>query len=356
MILTCPSCSTRYNVGDTSLGENGRTVRCASCGHSWFQKKPEDVAADSMLLRVASAAPKVFAPKAPAGPPPPPHTQARAKAHAKIKAKHFAYAASAWALAGALMIGVIGTALAYRVDIVKLWPKSASAFAAIGMPANLYGLVIESETVRSGSDASGPRLLVAGIVRNVTSTEKPMPYLRVSLQDEHGKELATWFVDAGKPSLVAGEKHAFMTEYPKPPAGARKVEISFADEPDKATAEPAEAPAKDDHGGGEQSEKIVPPSAPPEDIELPSDAEASGPVGAAKATPSQETKPVSSAPGAPIPEDAKPVRQAAAQPKPKPRPKPAVTPPAAPEALPKSFIRNEPAASPAPSPETPPNG
>gem|GEM_PF-2964986 len=309
-----------------------------------------------MLLRVASAAPKVFAPKAPAGPPPPPHTQARAKAHAKIKAKNFAYAASAWALAGALMIGIIGTALAYRVDIVKLWPKSASAFAAIGMPANLYGLVIESETVRSGSDASGPRLLVAGIVRNVTTTEKPMPYLRVSLQDEHGKELATWFVDAGKPSLVPGEKHAFMTEYPKPPAGARKVEISFADEPDKATAEPDETAAKVGHDAEAHGEKVVPPSPPPEDIEVAPDTETSSTLGAAKTTTANEAKATPSALGAPIPEDPKPVRQAAAQPKPKPRPKPTAAPPASTEALPKSFIRNEPAPSPTLSPEAPPNG
>ena len=37
MILTCPSCTTRYVVKDGAIPSAGRTVRCAQCKHSWHQ-------------------------------------------------------------------------------------------------------------------------------------------------------------------------------------------------------------------------------------------------------------------------------------------------------------------------------
>lgn len=61
MIIACPACATRYVVPDKAIGIEGRTVRCAKCGHSWFQEGPE-------LAPRPEAAP----PPAPPPPPPPP--------------------------------------------------------------------------------------------------------------------------------------------------------------------------------------------------------------------------------------------------------------------------------------------
>ena len=36
MILTCPSCHTRFQADEAALRRpGGRLVRCANCGHSW---------------------------------------------------------------------------------------------------------------------------------------------------------------------------------------------------------------------------------------------------------------------------------------------------------------------------------
>ena len=45
MILTCPACQTSYTVKHGAIPPHGRTVRCASCKHSWHQPGEEAVAA-----------------------------------------------------------------------------------------------------------------------------------------------------------------------------------------------------------------------------------------------------------------------------------------------------------------------
>lgn len=42
MILTCPSCSTRFVVPPAAIGPDGRRVRCAQCREVWFVEPPED--------------------------------------------------------------------------------------------------------------------------------------------------------------------------------------------------------------------------------------------------------------------------------------------------------------------------
>ena len=41
MLISCPSCATNFSVPDKALLPSGRTLKCAKCGHKWFQSPPE---------------------------------------------------------------------------------------------------------------------------------------------------------------------------------------------------------------------------------------------------------------------------------------------------------------------------
>lgn len=58
MILVCPECESRFKVKPEAIGDSGRVVKCAKCGHKWKATKDE-------LQEPGSASPKTATKKAP---------------------------------------------------------------------------------------------------------------------------------------------------------------------------------------------------------------------------------------------------------------------------------------------------
>ncbi len=50
MMLVCPSCAARYMVSEGAVGSAGRKVRCANCGHEWFEDGPAEEPMDEEVL------------------------------------------------------------------------------------------------------------------------------------------------------------------------------------------------------------------------------------------------------------------------------------------------------------------
>jgi len=55
MLIVCPTCASSYLVDPATIGEAGRTVRCARCRTSWFAGGPEAPAEPAMAPQTAMA-------------------------------------------------------------------------------------------------------------------------------------------------------------------------------------------------------------------------------------------------------------------------------------------------------------
>lgn len=233
MILNCPSCGTRYRAESASFAPPGRNVRCAKCGHVWFQTvaEPETAAAAAPLGAVS------------AGPAAPQSLRAivteRKAAETDLRQTLTQEAGPRRslllpALAIILILLVLAAAgwaaVQYRQTVVRLWPASERVYGALGLPVNLTGVAIRNVDLRQQVEDGMPVLFVTGTVVNVSSRDQPVPQLRAILFDDSRRELYRWTFDAGISSLSPGASKDFRVPLQNPPPDARAVNVGFAAE------------------------------------------------------------------------------------------------------------------------------
>ncbi|KJS34887.1 MAG: hypothetical protein VR74_18475 [Hyphomonas sp. BRH_c22] len=225
MILTCPSCETQYFADDSTIGESGRTVKCATCGHSWFVR-PEGVAGHEHAA--APAAHEVY----------------RERVREQRRRKSRFAAMVSWIVTAALFFTLGLAAIIFRNDVVKFWPESATAYKRIGFSVNRFGLEFENiERSRTFNDTI-PVVTVSGRAVNVARSTVDTPAVRVSLMDERGKEVALKFGSITPAELEAGETGTFRIVLEQAPMESFEIELSFIDKADVPPApEPETGPA-----------------------------------------------------------------------------------------------------------------
>jgi predicted Zn finger-like uncharacterized protein len=238
MILTCPSCGTRYQTDSARIAPPGRNVRCAKCGHVWFQAasmpeaepEPEPAAVVAEEPKAASA--PVAADEAPSDFL---FTPSRDEAKAIGVREERPRLRIAWGqvVGWAVLILILGSmgaaAVQYRQTIANLWPQTASVYAAIGLPVNTRGIALVNISYRQEYEDGQPVLSVTGKVVNVSNRELPVPELRVVLTDDAKHELYHWTFDVGVQTLKPGAESPFLTRLSSPPPDARNLNIRFAD-------------------------------------------------------------------------------------------------------------------------------
>ncbi|CAL8968234.1 hypothetical protein RHODGE_RHODGE_03713 [Rhodoplanes serenus] len=141
--------------------------------------------------------------------------------------------APSWITAALALMVVIGALLAWRIDVVRLMPQTASLFAKLSLPVNLRGLAIERVEIDMDATDDVPVVIVEGIVVNVTKVRIEVPRLRFAVRDASGAEIHTWTVLPQKPSLAPGEAQPFRTRLASPPADGREVMVRFFNRRDR---------------------------------------------------------------------------------------------------------------------------
>lgn len=238
MILTCPSCGTHYFADESTIGESGRTVKCASCGHSWFVQP-------SHLEEGRS-------------PPPPPHELYREKLREARREKSRLAAMMSWLVMGLIFVGLTAAFFFFRNEVVKAWPQSAAAYRLFGLEVNRFGLDFEGVVHTRTFNDTIPIVTVTGRAVNVARTRIETPGVRVDLRDEDGRIVATRFSFVTPVELGPGETGEFGVVVEPTPTDSYEIELSFVDRDAVPREPPAELPAAPAHL--DEAPVIIPPS------------------------------------------------------------------------------------------------
>lgn len=218
MILVCPTCRTRYKVDDEAVSRpSGRTVRCASCGHSWhYMAAPPTPPTQLERLRERVEATDrddpMITPRAAITAPP-----ARAQRRGS---------GLGWVVAILLFGGAIVAAIFGRDQVVAMWPQAAQYYDLVGLRTGPLGAGLAIANVSSTRNADG--LIVEGDVTNKVGVTRIVPRLRVALRDANQHELIFKIIDPPREKLLPGETSHFVVGFLPAPDAAAGVRVTFS--------------------------------------------------------------------------------------------------------------------------------
>lgn len=233
MIIGCPVCRTRYLVDEQALGGRaGRTVRCATCGHTWHQAAPPELRTgdDSARLGGSRIEPALEVPPRP-GAPPEPSLEVPPRPGAipepAPRPGRSRWAAIRWLVLLVLFaLAILAGVVVARGAVVAIWPPAARLFALAGLPIEPPWAGLKIEKLAPARTPDG--LVIEGEIANPGKTARDVPRLRVALRDSAEKEVQFKIVDPPKPRLPPGAVAHFKTPFEHPAEAATGVVVTFA--------------------------------------------------------------------------------------------------------------------------------
>jgi predicted Zn finger-like uncharacterized protein len=117
--------------------------------------------------------------------------------------------------------------IAWRVDVVRVAPQTASLYAAIGLPVNVRGLALTDVATSTEMQDGVQVLLVEGTIASVSARAVEVPRLRFAVRNASGEEVYTWTAQPERSMLAPGEALAFRARLASPPPEGRDVLVRF---------------------------------------------------------------------------------------------------------------------------------
>ena len=236
MILTCPSCQTRYVVPDSAIGSTGRKVRCASCRHSWYQEPPPlDLTVPSRPAAVPAAPapppppppqrePFAEAPTDPVPAPPPPESWERGEPFAgETPARPRRNWAKLWTIAAILfaVIAIGATAALMLFDFPRL--------SSMGIPVQTADRlsILDGNAQTRRLERGNEVLEVSGTIVNQTDEVQRVPQIQAALKDAQGRVVYSWSIAPPVRELQPRGRIAFNSANVGVPRGGRELSLNF---------------------------------------------------------------------------------------------------------------------------------
>jgi predicted Zn finger-like uncharacterized protein len=251
MLLTCPACSTKFEINAALLGPAGRKVKCGKCAHRWhvMLEGTTDSILPASVSSVADSSPVVNAASPPASLPDstPPLSPAELRElrreavpkkpwppwEAKTK-KSSPQSSPFWTkrrvmIAAAIYL-VLALLVAFRHQIIVRVPALAGMYQAIGMSVQQAGtgLTVQNLQIAQKKDGDDAVLVVTGQIANGPDQTRRIKGLQAYAVNAEGGVLKSWPMKADPDLLRAGEIATFQITVKNDIKGMNRIEIGFA--------------------------------------------------------------------------------------------------------------------------------
>jgi predicted Zn finger-like uncharacterized protein len=134
---------------------------------------------------------------------------------------------SRWTAVVLVMLAFNVALIGARGEIVRMFPQTASLFAAIGLPVNLRELTFQDVRITREVQDGVTILMIDGKITSSASRPIEVPRLRFAARNASGQEIYTWTAKPERNILEPGQSLPFSSRLASPPPEASDVLVRF---------------------------------------------------------------------------------------------------------------------------------